>query len=118
MPDQSQAIRHKLLNTFSRHSVWLHCIFIALLITSFHIGYDPHYIHYFVSETLLNSIWVITTLLSLLGLYDLLQNKHSILKNYPIMGHFIILKNFDLKFDNILLNLIKMHCHFHVCNAV
>ncbi|MFE1971561.1 FMN-binding glutamate synthase family protein, partial [Acinetobacter baumannii] len=24
----------------------------------------------------------------LLGLYDVLQNRHSILRNYPIMGHF------------------------------
>ncbi|WP_353142774.1 FMN-binding glutamate synthase family protein [Acinetobacter pragensis] len=89
MPDNSQAIRHKLLNTFfSRHSIWFACIFIALLITLFHIGYEPRYIHYFIPETLLNSIWLITALLSLLGLYDLLQNKHSILKNYPIMGHF------------------------------
>jgi glutamate synthase domain-containing protein 2 len=33
-------------------------------------------------------LWLITGLLSLLGLYDVLQNKHSILRNYPIMGHF------------------------------
>ncbi|EXB72127.1 conserved region in glutamate synthase family protein [Acinetobacter sp. 263903-1] len=37
---------------------------------------------------MLNSVWLITALLSLLGLYDVLQNRHSILKNYPIMGHF------------------------------
>ena len=89
MPDSTQAIRHKLLNTFfSRHSIWLACIFIALLITLFHLGYEPRYIHYFMPETLLNSIWLITALLSLLGLYDLLQNRHAILKNYPIIGHF------------------------------
>ena len=89
MPDSTQAIRHKLLNTFfSRHSIWLACIFIALLITLFHLGYEPRYIHYFMPETLLNSIWLITALLSLLGLYDLLQNRHAILKNYPIVGHF------------------------------
>ena len=89
MPSPAQTIRHKLLNTFfSRHSIWFLCILIALLITNFHFGFSPHYLQYFMSETMLNSIWVISILLSLLGLYDLLQNKHSILKNYPIMGHF------------------------------
>ncbi|RKG46686.1 MULTISPECIES: FMN-binding glutamate synthase family protein [Acinetobacter] len=89
MPSPTQSIRHKLLNTFfSRHSIWFLCIFICLLVTSFHIGYEPRYIYYFVPKTLLNSVWVITAILSLIGLYDVLQNKHSILKNYPIMGHF------------------------------
>jgi glutamate synthase domain-containing protein 2 len=89
MPNPAQSIRHKLLNTFfSRHSVWFTCIFIALSITWFRLNYAPHYIYYFISDTVLNSLWLITTLLSLLGLYDLLQNQHAILKNYPIMGHF------------------------------
>ena len=89
MPGPVQIVRHKLLNTFfSRNSVWLACIFIALTITWFHLNYAPHYIYYFVSETLLNSIWLISGLLSVIGLYDVLQNKHSILKNYPIIGHF------------------------------
>ena len=38
--------------------------------------------------TLVNTLWIVSILLSLLGLYDVLQNRHSILKNYPIMGHF------------------------------
>lgn len=84
-----QSIRHKLLNTFfSRHSIWFLCILIALGITGLRLFYEPHYIYYFIPDTLLNSIWLITALLSLLGLYDILQNRHSILKNYPIMGHF------------------------------
>lgn len=89
MASPAQTIRHKLLNTFfSRHSVWFLCILIALGITMLRLFYEPHYIYYFVSDTLLNSVWLITALLSLLGLYDILQNRHSILKNYPIMGHF------------------------------
>lgn len=89
MPGTVQAVRHKLLNTFfSRNSVWFAFIFIALSITWFRFNYAPHYIYYFISDTLLNSIWLISGLLSFLGLYDVLQNKHSILKNYPIMGHF------------------------------
>ncbi len=89
MASPAQTIRHKLLNTFfSRHSVWFLCILIALGITMLRLFYEPHSMYYFVSDTLLNSVWLITALLSLLGLYDILQNRHSILKNYPIMGHF------------------------------
>lgn len=89
MPSPAQAIRHKLLNTFfSRHSVWFLCIFISLSLTGIKLFYHVHYLHYFISDTVLNSLWLITTVLSLLGLYDVLQNKHSILRNYPIMGHF------------------------------
>ena len=89
MANLTQSIRHKFLNTFfSRHSVWFLCIIVAISISWFRISYAPHYIYYFVSDTFLNGLWLITGLLSLLGLYDVLQNKHSILRNYPIMGHF------------------------------
>lgn len=89
MASPAQAIRHKLLNTFfSRHSIWFACIFIALFIGFLRLFYEPHYIYYFFGDTSLNLLWLLTTLLSLVGLYDVLQNKHSILKNYPIMGHF------------------------------
>ncbi|MGE8560809.1 MAG: FMN-binding glutamate synthase family protein [Acinetobacter sp.] len=89
MPGPVQIVRHKLLNTFfSRYSVWFTFIFIALTISWFRIVYAPHYIYYFISDTLLNSLWLISGVLMLVGLYDVLQNKHSILKNYPIMGHF------------------------------
>ncbi|ENX41179.1 FMN-binding glutamate synthase family protein [Acinetobacter sp. NIPH 2100] len=89
MASPAQAIRHKLLNTFfSRHSVWFLCIFTALTITWFKISYTPHSIYYFISDTLLNSLWLVTSLLSVVGLRDLLQKKHAILRNYPIIGHF------------------------------
>ena len=89
MASPAQAIRHKLLNTFfSRHSVWFLCIFTALTITWFRTIYTPHTIYYFISDTLLNTLWLVTSLLSFLGLYDLLQKKHAILRNYPILGHF------------------------------
>ncbi|MNH89291.1 Glutamate synthase [NADPH] large chain [compost metagenome] len=89
MASPAQIIRHKFLNTFfSRHSLWFLCIFTALSITWFRTVYTPHSIYYFISDTLLNGLWVLTGALSLLGLYDVLQNKHSILRNYPIMGHF------------------------------
>ncbi|ENX15266.1 hypothetical protein F895_01812 [Acinetobacter sp. CIP 64.2] len=89
MASPAQAIRHKLLNTFfSRHSVWFLCIFTALTITWFKFTYTPHTIYYFISDTLLNGLWLVTGLLSIVGLHDLLQKKHAILRNYPILGHF------------------------------
>ncbi|XZT38835.1 FMN-binding glutamate synthase family protein [Acinetobacter baumannii] len=89
MASPAQIIRHKFLNTFfSRHSIWFLCIFTALTITWFRTVYTPHSIYYFISDTLLNGLWVVSGALSLLGLYDVLQNRHSILRNYPIMGHF------------------------------
>ncbi|MGT2584796.1 FMN-binding glutamate synthase family protein [Acinetobacter baumannii] len=89
MASPAQIIRHKFLNTFfSRHSIWFLCIFTALKITWFRTVYTPHSIYYFISDTLLNGLWVVSGALSLLGLYDVLQNRHSILRNYPIMGHF------------------------------
>ena len=89
MPSPAQAIRHKLLNTFfSRYSVWLLCIVLFILISAGHTVYAPHYIYYFMPHTLFNTLWVISGLLVLVGLYDVLQRQHAILKNYPIMGHF------------------------------
>ena len=89
MAGPAQLVRHKLLNTFfSRHSIWFLCIFVTVGFTWLRLFYAPHYLYYFMSDTVINSIWLMASLLSLLGLYDILQNKHSILKNYPIMGHF------------------------------
>ncbi len=118
MASPAQIIRHKFLNTFfSRHSLWFLCIFTALSITWFRTVYTPHSIYYFISDTLLNGLWVVTGALSLLGLYDVLQNKHSILRNYPIMGHFrFLLKIYAPKFVNTLLKRIKMLYLFLACN--
>lgn len=89
MPNVTQKIRHKFLNTFfSRHSIWFFCMICALGITWFRFSHIPHYFYYFISDTALNLVWMITSILSLIGLYDVLQSKHSILRNYPIMGHF------------------------------
>lgn len=90
MSDLSQSIRHRFLNTFfSRHSVWFLSIFIFIVISWLKLSTEqPHYIYYFASDKFLNVLWILVSFLSLLGLYDILQKKHSILKNYPIMGHF------------------------------
>ena len=86
MASPAQIIRHKFLNTFFTSFSLVLCI----LLRSASHGFEPstpHSIYYFISDTL-NGLWVVTGVLSLLGLYDVLQNKHSILRNYPIMGHF------------------------------
>ena len=88
MASPAQIIRHKFLNTFFHVILSGFMYFTALSITWFRTVYTPHSIYYFISDTLLNGLWVVTGVLSLLGLYDVLQNKHSILRNYPIMGHF------------------------------
>ncbi|OTG93318.1 FMN-binding glutamate synthase family protein [Acinetobacter sp. ANC 3832] len=89
MASPAQAIRSQLLNTFfSRFSIWFLCIFIAIYLTWIIFFHESHFIYYFFSDSFLNVVWVITTLLSFLGLYDILQAQHAILRNYPIMGHF------------------------------
>ncbi len=89
MASPAQAIRSQLLNTFfSRFSIWFLCIFIAIYLTWIIFFHESHFIYYFFSDSFLNVVWVITTLLSFLGLYDILQTQHAILRNYPIMGHF------------------------------
>ena len=120
MANPAQLVRHKLLNTFfSRHSVWFACITIAVIFTIFHIGYEPRYIYYFMPATLVNTLWIVSILLSLLGLYDVLQNRHSILKITRLwVISALSLKNSVLKFVSILLKRIGMPCHFHVCSAV
>lgn len=89
MASPAQSVRYKLLNTFfSRHSVWFLCIFIMCYLTWVIVFNDSHYIYYFFSDYVINTTWVISIVLAALGLYDLLQTKHAILRNYPIMGHF------------------------------
>lgn len=43
---------------------------------------------YFMADSLQTDIFVWAVFLSLVGLYDVLQHRHSILRNYPIIGHF------------------------------
>ncbi|AOA58011.1 FMN-binding glutamate synthase family protein [Acinetobacter larvae] len=99
MSSPAQVVRSKLLNTFfSRYSVWFIAIFIALYLSWVILFHQSHYIYYFFSDTVLNCAWVICIVLSLLGLYDVLQTRHAILRNYPIMGHFrFIFESFRLE---------------------
>ncbi|MDR3086445.1 MAG: FMN-binding glutamate synthase family protein [Azoarcus sp.] len=43
---------------------------------------------YFMSKSFQTDIFIWAVFLSLLGCYDVLQHKHSILRNYPVIGHF------------------------------
>ncbi|AWL28800.1 glutamate synthase [Acinetobacter defluvii] len=89
MASPAQAIRSKFFNTFfSRYSVWFLCLFIALYLTWTIFLHESHYIYYFFSDTVLHIACVISIILSIVGFYDILQSKHAILRNYPIMGHF------------------------------
>lgn len=89
MASPAQSVRSKLLNTFfPRHSVWFLCIFIMCYLSWVIIFKESLYIYYFFSDNVINTAWVIAILLSAVGLYDILQKRHAILRNYPIMGHF------------------------------
>ena len=89
MASPAQAIRSRLLNTFfSRNSIWFICISLTIYLSWIIFFQQAHFIYYFFSDTVLNVTWVITLFLSLVGLYDVIQSHHAILRNYPIMGHF------------------------------
>jgi len=89
MASPAQAIRSKFFNTFfSRYSVWFLFLFIAIYLTWIIFFHESHYIYYFFSDSFLNVIWLCSILLSFVGIYDVIQSKHAILRNYPIMGHF------------------------------
>ena len=89
MASPAQAIRSKLLNTFfSRNSIWFLCIFFAIYLSWVILFQQSHLIYYFFSDTFLNVVWVMSLFLTAVGFYDVIQSKHAILRNYPIMGHF------------------------------
>ena len=89
MASPAQAIRSKLLNTFfSRNSIWFLCIFFAIYLSWVILFQQSHLIYYFFSDTFLNVVWVMSLFLTTVGFHDVIQSKHAILRNYPIMGHF------------------------------
>jgi glutamate synthase domain-containing protein 2 len=65
-----------MLNMFLRHLVFLICLSGALLCAAGWVYGDL-------------SFWCMTPFLALtlLGIYDLVQTKHAVLKNYPLTGH-------------------------------
>lgn len=70
-----------------RYLVWL--IAIAYSIVSLTaIPYGHTLINVFFPTSIQPSLTLIMVLLSFLGLYDILQKKHTVLRNYPVVGHF------------------------------
>lgn len=89
MSGLNEKIQHQFMHTFAlRYAIWFIAISLFIFTSVIHLFYSTTYLPYFLSRELFNLLWVITGALSALGLYDILQNKHAILKNYPITGHF------------------------------
>lgn len=78
----------KISHTFlMRYLVW----FVALgysIISLTHMPYLDDLIHIFLPRSIQPTLTLITVAISLVGLFDVLQKKHSLLRNYPVMGHF------------------------------
>ena len=61
---------------------------------------------------------VIFLALFLLGIRDVMQTHHAILRNYPVTGHIrFMLEYIRQKFDNIFLKAMKKNYPFHVINV-
>ena len=70
-----------------RYLVWI----IAILYTVISFAswpYSENIISLFFSSSIQHSLTLITVLLSALGLYDVIQKKHTLLRTYPVIGHF------------------------------
>lgn len=70
-----------------RYLVWI----IAILYTIISFAswpYSENIIGLFFSSSIQHSLTLITVLLSALGLYDVIQKKHTLLRTYPVIGHF------------------------------
>ncbi|MBN3859814.1 FMN-binding glutamate synthase family protein [Neisseriaceae bacterium PsAf] len=81
---RSNSIFSQISGTFLlRYSIWFLCIFYCIIYVI-----NLPILNVFFSITVQNILFVTALLLSLLGLYDVLQTKHAILYNYPIIGHF------------------------------
>lgn len=70
-----------------RYLVWI----IAILYTIISFAswsYSKDVINLFFSSSIQHSLTLIAVLLSALGLYDVIQKKHTLLRTYPVIGHF------------------------------
>jgi glutamate synthase domain-containing protein 2 len=69
----------KKISTLSRYYIWVICVVLTIAFSQGVIS-NPELLS-------LKIVVGIFLLLSLLGVRDLLQSKHAILKNYPVIGH-------------------------------
>lgn len=81
-------ISSKLIGSFiSRYLIWIIAIAYSVVsLTSW--SYSQNIMGLFFSSGIQHSLTLIAVLLSGLGLYDILQHKHTLLRNYPVIGHF------------------------------
>lgn len=79
---------HKINHTFlMRYLVWLVALGYSIISLT-GMPYLDDLIHIFLPRSIQPTLTLITVLISLLGLFDVLQKKHTLLRNYPVMGHF------------------------------
>ncbi|WKE64281.1 FMN-binding glutamate synthase family protein [Gallaecimonas kandeliae] len=71
------------LSLFSRYAFFVGCILVTLICLPL-LDHHPW----------LWSLTILTGLLSLLGVYDLIQSRHSIRRNYPVLGNIRYLVEF------------------------
>ena len=71
--------------------------------------------------SILFHIWwllFIATCLTCLGVYNISQKRHAILRNYPISGHIrFCLKIFAQRYASILSRVTEKKYHFHACSV-
>lgn len=69
-----------------RSSIWIIAIFYSVVsLTSW--SYSENVMGLFFSSSVRHTLTLIAVLLSLLGLYDVIQKKHTLLRAYPVIGH-------------------------------
>ncbi len=69
-----------------RYLVWI----IAILFTIISLAawpYSDNVIDLFISDSSQHTLTLICAVLSMVGLYDVLQKKHTLLRTYPVIGH-------------------------------
>ena len=92
MPDHILAnamrpFKKTLLSIVLRYGVWvLAIIYVAIYLIDLPSAYTV--LDFFMGKNTQNVLFCLASFVALLGLYDLCQRKHSILRNYPVMGHF------------------------------
>lgn len=70
-----------------RYLVWF-IVILYTLISLITWPYGRDILGLFFSSSSQHILTLICALLSLLGLYDVLQKKHTLLRTYPVIGHF------------------------------
>ncbi len=80
-----------------RFGVWIVSIAYVVLYV-IHSGL----LDFFLTEGTQNVVFVIALLAALVGVYDVKQSKHSVLRNYPVIGHCVTRRPFCHHFAFIL----------------